>query len=137
MVKNSHYTISQLARAAAVPVSTVRYYERARLLAPKGRTGANYRVYDDQSLARLRFIRTAQRIGFTLEDVRRLLSIQDRGGSASRDVQGIISARMAEIDSRLRDLRNVRQVLGKMLYQCRKSETQGRCYVMGRLKAQT
>lgn len=86
---------------------------------------------------RLKFIRAAQRVGFTLEDVRQLLSIQDQGTSACRDVQGIISARLAEIDCRLRDLRAVRQVLGKMLEQCRESERRGRCYVMGRLRLES
>ncbi len=133
---NSRYTISQLARAAAVPPSTVRYYERAGLLAPQGRTGANYRVYDDQSLARLRFIRAAQRLGFQLDDVRHLLTLQSGGNSACPDVQAILTARIAEIDSRLRDLQHVREVLGKALQQCRESESRGRCHVMCALKGQ-
>jgi MerR family mercuric resistance operon transcriptional regulator len=128
------YTIGQLARAAEVPTSTVRYYERVGLLTPDDRSIGNYRLYDARSLSRLRFIRAAQRIGFTLEDVRQLLSIQDEGGLACREVQEIITRRVAEIDSRLRDLRHVRRVLQDALRRCRESESRGRCHVMGRLK---
>ena len=57
---NDQYTIGELAKAAEVPSSTVRYYERARLLEPQGRTGGNYRYYTQESVHRLRFIRAAQ-----------------------------------------------------------------------------
>lgn len=134
MSMDKHYTIGQLARGADVPTTTVRYYERVGLLTPDDRTSGNYRVYDDKSLGRLRFIRAAQRTGFTLEDVSLLLSIQDEGSSACQDVQGIITSRLAEIESRLRDLRHVRQILKNALQQCRDSERRGRCHVIGKLK---
>jgi len=65
------YTIGALARAAEVPTTTVRYYERTGLLPPEGRSGGNYRSYSVRSLERLRFIRAAQANGFTLDDVKR------------------------------------------------------------------
>ena len=64
-----HYTISQLARAAETPTTTVRYYERIGLFEPADRSQNNYRLYSDESLRKLRFIRAAQAIGFTLDDV--------------------------------------------------------------------
>jgi DNA-binding transcriptional MerR regulator len=64
------YTITQLAQAANVPTTTLRYYERAGLVLPEGRSQGNYRLYSDESLRRLRFIRAAQAVGFTLDDVR-------------------------------------------------------------------
>jgi len=77
---NGPFTIGQLASTAGVPSSTVRYYERQGLLSPDGRTGGNFRVYDGESLRRLRFIRTAQSTGFRLKDIQRLLEM--RGGSS-------------------------------------------------------
>lgn len=67
------YTIGQLAKSVGVPISTVRYYERAGLLKPEARTGSNYRVYSQQSLERLQFIRSAQAVGLSLDDIAQML----------------------------------------------------------------
>ncbi|GIW95550.1 MAG: heavy metal-responsive transcriptional regulator [Pirellulaceae bacterium] len=134
MPETIRYTIGQLAQGAGVPISTVRYYERAGLLSPVDRTNANYRVYDEQSLERLQFIRAAQRTGFALDDVRQLLDLQDEGASACRDVQQIIGSRLAEIEARLRDLRHIQRVLKRALVRCRESERQGTCSVITELK---
>ena len=72
-VMGDSLTIGQIAKAAGVPTSTVRYYERAGLLRPTSRTAANYRVYSAGDLERLRFIRAAQATGFQLEDVKKQL----------------------------------------------------------------
>ncbi|HEX9867840.1 MAG TPA: MerR family transcriptional regulator [Candidatus Tectomicrobia bacterium] len=71
------YSIGQLARAAGVPTSTVRYYERIGLLHSDARTAGNYRRYGQETLEYLRFIRAAQRTGFTLEDITALLQLRD------------------------------------------------------------
>ena len=66
----TQFTISQLAKAADVPTSTLRYYERVGLVIPETRSHSNYRLYGDESLEKLKFIRAAQAVGFTLEDVK-------------------------------------------------------------------
>ncbi len=71
------FTIGALARAAEIAVTTVRYYERIGLLVPDDRSSGNYRLYSPASLRRLKFIRAAQSIGFTLDDVQALLGAQD------------------------------------------------------------
>ena len=71
-------TIGRLAEQAGVPVSTVRYYERRGLLAPEERSPSRYRLYGPAVLRRLRFIRAAQRSGFTLEDIRRILALREQ-----------------------------------------------------------
>ena len=63
------FTIGELAKAARVPTSTVRYYEREGILRPAGRSSSNYRLYAKEDIERLRFIRGAQATGFTLRDV--------------------------------------------------------------------
>ncbi len=73
----STYTIGKLAKAAEVPVSTVRYYEKRGLLTPDQRTPSSYRLYGEESLQRLRFIRAAQTSGFTLEDIAMLLDLRE------------------------------------------------------------
>ena len=123
------YTIGSLARAACVPTSTVRYYERTGLLCPEGRSSSNYRSYSDDSLERLRFIRAAQANGFTLADVKGLLRFQDGTVAACGKVQSLIEARLADLEERLKQLRAVRGVLRASLEECHRGSS-GRCEVL-------
>lgn len=123
-------TIGQLAKAGAVPTSTVRYYERAGLLRPSGRSDSNYRLYTNEDLQRLRFVRAAQGTGFTLDDIQQLL----RPARCDR-VQGLIERRLAEVVARTRELRHVEKVLRGALGRCRAHEETGRCAVVETLSA--
>jgi MerR family mercuric resistance operon transcriptional regulator len=127
------YTITQLAQAAKVPTTTLRYYERAGLVLPEGRSQGNYRLYSDESLRRLRFIRAAQAVGFTLDDVRRLLESPSRKGPSCREVQTLIQDRLSDIDKRLRDLQHVHRVLSSSLRRCRQNTHRHCCHVIATL----
>jgi DNA-binding transcriptional MerR regulator len=129
------YTIGQLAHAAGVPTSTVRYYERIGLLSPKGRTAGNYRLYGEEALARLRFIRAAQATGFTLDDITALLQLQNTTPDACQDVQTLIEARLGDLEQRMADLRHVQGVLKATLKQCQEPAWQGRCHILETLTA--
>lgn len=129
------YTISQLAHAAKVPTTTIRYYERVGLVQPEDRSAGNYRLYNDESLRRLKFIRTAQAIGFTLDDVRMLLGSQDGSIPSCADVQCLIEDRLADIDARLKDLRHVQKVLKASIEKCRETEQAGCCHVIETLQS--
>ena len=128
------YTIGELARAVEVPTSTVRYYERAGLVRPDGRTGGNYRVYGGSALERLRFIRAAQATGFTLDDVAALLALCDGKVAPCEEVQDLINRRLVELEKRVEELRHVRRVLQSSLKMCREAQPTGRCQVIERLK---
>lgn len=128
------YTISQLARAVGVPTSTLRYYERIGLMKPEDRSRADYRLYSQQSVRQLRFIRAAQAIGFALDDIKALLGERDDGALSCREVQALIEARLADVKKRLKDLRHVQGALKSALAKCQRSE--GRvCYVMDSLRS--
>jgi DNA-binding transcriptional MerR regulator len=127
------YTIGQLARAAGVPTSTVRYYERITLLRPAGRTAGNYRLYGSDALEQLRFIRAAQATGFALEDIIRLRNFRSDDPAVCHDVQILIEARLADLEKRVTDLRHVQRVLKTTLESCRKAAWQGHCQVIERL----
>ncbi|MFI6102102.1 MerR family transcriptional regulator [Lentzea sp. NPDC051213] len=102
--------ISELARSAGVGISTVRFYERRGLVVPTARTHGGYREYDAEALKRLRFIRRAQLLGFTLAEVEQILVLS----SAPLDlasVDGVIAEKVAEIEDRVRDLERVRLAL--------------------------
>ena len=104
-------TIGQLARAAGVPVSTVRYYERVGLFKPDARTGANYRAYSHRAVERMRFIRAAQATGFSLDDVRQMLALTYSDDPPCAEVEALIARRLDDVKRRLRELRRVERAL--------------------------
>ena len=98
MTSFRRFTISQLAVAADVPASTIRYYERIGLVEPKGRSAGNYRLYSRVSLDRLKFIKAAQAIGFTLDDTRALLADESGSPPSCGAVQGLLKDRLADVE---------------------------------------
>lgn len=131
---NKQFTISQLAKAANVPTTTVRYYERIGLVQPDDRSQGNYRLYRDDSLRKVKFIRAAQAIGFTLVDMKTLLSRPSNTAAACREVQSLIETRLAEVEQRLKDLRHVQRVLKGALEKCQDAEQADCCHVIETLR---
>jgi MerR family copper efflux transcriptional regulator len=108
--------IGALAKRAGVGIDTVRYYERTGLLAPQARLSSGYRRYSELELARLRFIRRAQALGFTLKEVRELLSL-----SAQRDVARVkrsAQAKLTDVGRRIAELEKVRAALSELIAAC-------------------
>ncbi len=124
------FTIGELAKSAGVPTSTVRYYEREGILKPSGRSASNYRLYSEEDLYRLRFIRAAQATGFTLADVTVLLRPAPCG-----NVQERIENRLEQVAKRMSELRHVQRVLRRSLETCREHQRSGRCRVVDTLSA--
>lgn len=91
-------TVSKLATAAEVPPDTIRYYERMGLLPPMGRSASGYRLYGEQAVERLRFIRGAQRVGLRLREIRELLEIRDRGLCPCGHTEELVRLRLAELN---------------------------------------
>lgn len=129
---NGLLTIGKVAEAVGVAASTLRYYEREGLIQPRRRSDAGYRLYDTDAVQRLQFVRAAQAVGFTLNDIRVLLDL-DAGDARTcqEEVQPLIERRMAEIDMKMKDLKRVRAALGRALDRCRGSN--GQCVVLKEL----
>jgi MerR family mercuric resistance operon transcriptional regulator len=111
-------TIGQLAAAAGVPTSTVRFYEREKLLVPDARTGANYRTYSDASLQRLKFIRAAQGSGFNLADIREMLALTHSDETPCKEIATLIEHRLADVRARMKELKRVARTLDAALKNC-------------------
>lgn len=108
--------IGTLAKRAGVGIDTVRYYERSGLLAPSQRLASGYRRYTPLELARLRFIRRAQALGFTLSEVRELLAL-----SAKRDVARVkrsAEAKLQDVDRKILALQRIRDGLATLVAAC-------------------
>ena len=108
--------IGALAKRAGVRIDTVRYYERSGLLAPKSRLASGYRRYGELELARLRFIRRAQALGFSLKEVHELLALSSR-----RDVARVKRAaqqKLADVEKRIAELERMRSGLATLIGAC-------------------
>jgi DNA-binding transcriptional MerR regulator len=108
--------IGTLAKRAGVRIDTVRYYERSGLLAPKARLASGYRRYGPLELSRLRFIRRAQALGFTLKEVHELLALSKRRDVAR--VKRVAQKRLLDVEARLVDLKRVREGLLSLIAAC-------------------
>jgi len=109
-------TIGAAARAAGVHVETLRYYQRLGLVAEPARPASGFRRYGEDTVARLRFIKRAQELGFTLEETRSLLRLAD-GGSCEA-TRRLAEAKLATIEARLRDLQRMRRALVELVGAC-------------------
>ncbi|MFF2271560.1 heavy metal-responsive transcriptional regulator [Agromyces sp. NPDC058136] len=109
-------TIGELAGASGVAISTVRFYERQGLVDPDRRTPAGYRLYDDETVRRVRFIRRAQELGFTLREVRDVLRLSEQPELiAFDDVAGQVAAKLDELERRIAELGRVRDALALLV----------------------
>jgi DNA-binding transcriptional MerR regulator len=105
------YLIGQLAKAAGVKTDTVRLYEKSGLLPRAERTPAAYRVYDEAALRRLRFIKQAQVLGFSVDEIKRILNLRGEGSETYRCVIAIAEATLSETEQKLRELQQFRDRL--------------------------
>jgi len=110
-------TIGKIAAAAGVGVDTVRFYERAGLLKKPVRTPSGYRVYAASDAARLRFVRRAKALGFSLDEVGELLRLNDGSGRRS-SVRALAEQRLKQIEQRLSELTRMRKTLRHLLREC-------------------
>jgi DNA-binding transcriptional MerR regulator len=110
--------ISVAARVAGVSVETVRYYERAGLLAQPPRPSSGYRGYPPNAVERIQFIKRAQRLGFTLTEIRDLLTLQFDAHLTCDDVTRRAGAKVAEIEERIAALANLKDGLLALVARC-------------------
>lgn len=110
--------IGDLAARTGVKVATIRWYEKVGLLTKPGRTGANYRLYDDDALRRLTFIRRARDLGFSLDEVRELLDLSGHGSRDCAAVDEIARRHLAEVERKLADLGRLRERLSQLIASC-------------------
>src|SRR5215213_4865604 len=107
--------IGDVSRRSGVGVEALRFYEKSGLLEKPSRTLSGYRVYDARVLDRLAFIKQSQALGFSLDEIRRVIEDARTGKSPCAEVRGIVRRRLAELDERMRELRRYRKELSDTL----------------------
>ena len=111
-------TIGQVAAAADVNVQTIRYYERRGLFAAARRTPSGYREYTDDAVTRLRFIKHAQALGFSLKEINELLALRVRHAAACDSVERRTRRKIELVEERIRDLQRMKQTLLRLATAC-------------------
>lgn len=129
----SDITIGRLAEAADVNVETIRYYQRRGLMPEPDKPHSGHRRYTDADLRRMQFIKRAQALGFTLDDIGSLLEL-DRAHACS-ETRELAAHKLAVIESKLDDLKAMRKALTTLLRQCDAGTASGSCPIMHALAA--
>jgi MerR family mercuric resistance operon transcriptional regulator len=126
-------TIGRLARAAGVNVETVRYYQRRGLVAEPERPLNSVRRYSVDSVKRIRFIKRAQELGFTLMEIANLLALED--GRSCRETRDLAGRKLAIVESRLTDLNRLRRTLRDLIARCDTSRGKVSCPIISVLSS--
>ena len=111
-------TIGKLAKEANVHVETVRYYERRGLIPRPRRTVANYRLYSRENLRQVKFIKQAQGLGFSLNEIKKLLALRATPRARCADVRVYASQKIQDIDAKIHSLASMRRALQNLLDEC-------------------
>lgn len=125
--------IGALARASGVGVETLRYYERIGLLAQPGRKKGAYRRYGADAIARLHFIRAAGDLGFSLAEIRELLTLRAREGAPCMAVREKAAQKLAIIEQKLTELTELRDAVSALLRACRGDRAVEHCTILAAL----
>ena len=117
-MSNDHLTRGELAKLSGIHLETVRYYEQRGLLHKPRRSPANYRLYPYDSIRRVEFIKRAQELGFTLTEIKDLLSLRANNRARSADVRQRAQTKIEDIDGKILTLRAMRKALASLVSEC-------------------
>lgn len=117
--------IGELAKQSGTSVQALRFYERSGLLPRPSRTDAGYRVYAPADLRRVELIRQAKRLGFSLDEIKRVLRLRQQGSCPCGEVIGILGRHLQETDEQIRHLQRFRKEIARTLQEWKRSGTKG------------
>lgn len=117
-IKTKPLTIGRLAHEADINLETVRYYERRGLLSKPPRTASGYRMFPPEAARRLRFIKRAQDLGFSLKEIRELLALRTSARTPSAEIRRRAEAKIVDIDGKIKTLASMKKTLQKLTQSC-------------------
>ncbi len=124
-------TIGKLAKKAGVTIDTVRFYERRGLINEPARTQSNYRIYPEEEVAHLRFIKKAKELGFSLNEIKQLFKLQDDPKASKSDVKEWTEIKIWEIRRRIEDLSKILSALEQLTVSCDGHGPVSECPIIG------
>lgn len=115
----AEYFVGQLAKEVGINAETIRYYEKQKLLPkPNRKEDSRYRVYDESDLKRLLFIKRSKELGFTLKETKELLNLRIESTATCGDVKHMAEHKLKDVEERIADLNNIKNVLIKLIDKC-------------------
>ncbi len=111
-------SIGGLSSRAGVNIETIRYYERTGVLPPPPRTPGGHRVYAEEHLKRLNFVRRSRELGFSLDSIKEMLRMVDASGVTCEQVREIAQAHLDNVHAKIKDLRRMEKTLGRTVSLC-------------------
>ena len=123
-------TIGEVAKAADVGVETLRFYEREGLIAPPARRRSGYRQYPPETVRRVRFIRRAKELGFTLKEIVDLLSMRVDADKSCAEVRALARAKISDIDRRITALARMKHAMERLARRCRGAGPTTECPIL-------
>ena len=129
-------TRGQLAKAAEVNAETVRFYEKKGLIPQPERSASGYRMYSNETVVRIRFIKRAQVLGFTLKEISELLSLRLEPESDRAEVRRQVDEKIVEIELKIEDLQRIKASLGNLTSCCSGRGSSGDCPILESLEAE-
>lgn len=132
-MKQKPLTIGNLAKAAEVNVETVRYYQRVNLIVEPDKPLQGYRIYPDDTLKRIQFIKRAQQLGFSLKEIAELLQL---GEGQCEDVRHLAESKRNQIDKQINDLQNLKKTLNQLISCCKTDNKENHCAIVEALSTQ-
>ena len=130
---NEELTIGRLAKVAGVNIETIRYYQRRGLVEEPLKPAGGHRRYRSSTVSRVRFIKRAQHLGFTLEEINELLRLED--GQSCRETRLLAEQKLTEIERRIADLTRMRGTLRGLIAECASHQRRRSCPIIATLVA--
>lgn len=128
-------TIGQVAKQAGVNIQTIRYYEREGYLRPAGYRESGYRLYRDDAVRRLLFIKNAQKLGFTLKEINQLLKLRVSRNAGCGAVRARAQVHLTDVHAKIRRLQAIERILGELVRICQKRGTTDHCPILKSIEA--
>jgi len=128
-------TIGRLAKEAGLGIETVRFYERQGLIEPPPRTDSNYRMYPEEEITRLKFIKRAKNLGFTLNEIKDLLALRHDPQATKADVKNRTLVKIEDVTGKIRDLTRIKEALEHLYNACDGHGSLAECPILEALDA--
>ena len=136
VMEQKAFTVGTLAERAGVNLESIRFYERRGLLPEPSRAASGYRIYGGDDLRRLEFIKKAQGLGFTLNEIKELLSLRVDGPVPCDEVRGLAERKLGDVDRKIRDLQQIQQSLTALVGACRSRPQTNECPILEALDSE-
>lgn len=130
------YKIGEVASRAGVNKETVRYYEKRELIPEPDRRRSGYRIFTKRHIEQIKFIKRAQELGFTLSEIKELLSLRLDGNTSCEQVRKKAESKREEVKEKIKDLKGIKNVLGELIENCKADGTTEECVILNALEGE-